>query len=134
MGIIPNIYCTDNVSMMKRFLNGLHFIIDVLVAYCDEYLKLATWPNHPLNIIRKRRKYYPRLIDMFQHDCHALLSDIVKFCRCSQTGFETCRNPVKLNKYIHFAHSVMYYLKKVRDETPAFMQKQPKHVRQIPLR
>ena len=127
-------YCTDDVAMLRRFLNALHFIVDCLTAYCEEYLKIDAWPKYPLNIVRRRKKYYPRLIDMFQHDCHALLTDIVRFCRCSQHVFADCRNPVKLNKYIHFAHTVDYYFKKVRDETPAFKCRQPKHVRQIPLR
>ena len=130
MLLIVKIYCTYDVAMMTRFLNALHFINNFFRKFAQEY-----FPNviYPQNIIKKRSIYYPRLLDMYQHDCHALLSDIMGFGKRVKMYLRSCKNAVKLNKYIHMAHTVTFYLEHVKRNNPAFWDKQPQHVRKITI-
>ena len=69
----------------------------------------------------KRQEYYPRICVMHQHDCHALLSDILGFAQWVQLEWPTCKSVVKLNKYIQMAHMVTFFLDQVKKKQPNFL-------------
>ena len=131
--IICNLYCTYDVAMIRRFLDGLHFINDHLNEYSEEYFRSSMWPEYPLNIFYQCQQYYPHLLEMFQHDCHALLTDIIGFMHSAHACLLACKNAVKLNKYIRFACAVDYYLNSVKERNPALWDDPPKHITQKPV-
>ena len=59
---------------------------------------------------------------MHQHDCHALLSDILGFAQWVQLELPMCKSVVKLNKYIQMAHMVTFFLDQVKKNNPTFWQ------------
>ena len=130
MLLLVKIYCTDNVRMMTRFVKALHFINNFLKAFAEEYFTNIIYPR---NIIVKSDVYYPRLLDMYQHDCHALLADIMGFGKRVEMYLPSCKNAVKLNKYIHMAHTIAFYFEHVKKNNPAFWDTPPQHVRQITI-
>ena len=111
MNLLVNIYNTYNVCMLQNFLGGLHFINDFFRAFAAEYFSNICYPR---SITVNSREYFPRLLDMYQHDCHALLSDIMGFARQIKRYLACCKNVVRLNKYILIAHTVAFYLEDVK--------------------
>ena len=127
-----NIYLSYDVAMLQRFVQGLHFINDKLNEYAEEYFHTSIWPQCPLHHYFRNKKYYPLLLEMQQHDCDGLLADIIGFARAGRPVFATCKNVVKLNKYLHLAHTFDFYLKSVKRHNPAFWHRLPQHVQKSP--
>ena len=125
--IVSRIYRTYDVMMMQDFLESLHFINYLLKSYQNEYFQL-TYPN---SIRSLRRTYYPRLLDSFQHDCHALLCDIVEFGRKITKVLSWCENVPALNTYIRLSSTILHYFWLVKSRCPAFYDKPPRYVRRL---
>ena len=85
----------------------------------DEYFPIIRYPN---SIMVKSQEYYPHIRVMHQHDCHALLSDILGFAQQVQLELPTCKSVVKLNKYIQMAHTVTFFLDQVKKNNQTFWQ------------
>ena len=132
--IIPKIFCTDNIVMIKKFYHALQFINEQLFAYSQEHFPHTILPTYPLNIhYQYKVTGEDAAIDMYQSDCHLLLADVVGFARCARNVLAGCRDPVKLNMYIHFAYAIDAYFLHIKSKTPAFWDKQPQNVPKRPL-
>ena len=103
--------------MMQQLLQALQFINNFFKEFTHEYFPNILYPN---SIIAKRQEYYPLLRDMYQRDMHALLSDIFGFAQRVELELPTCKNVVKLNKYIHMVQTVGFYLDEVKKNNPCF--------------
>ena len=121
---LVNIYCSYDVNMVTKFVRALHFINNFFMAYTEEYFSSVIYPR---SIIVNRQEYFQRLLDMYQHDTHALLSDIMGFGRQLKLYLGSCKSVVKLNKYIRIAHTVAFYFESVKKSNPAFWQQKPHH-------
>ena len=128
MQIWVNIYSSYDVHMLTAFVRALHFINNFFKAFAEEYFSCITYP---CSIILQRREYYPLLLDMYQHDCRALLTDIMGFGRRIKEYLPNCKSVVKLNKYINMAHTVTFYFKHVQKNNAAFWSKKPPNIKQI---
>ena len=94
------------------------------MAYTEEYFSSVIYPR---SIIVNRQEYFPQLLEMYQHDAHALLSDIMGFGRQLKLYLGSCKSVMKLNKYIRIAHTVAFYFESVKKSNPAFWQQKPHH-------
>ena len=117
MHFLVHIYSTSDIDMILEFLHALRFVNNMFKKFTLEY-----FPNiiYPTSIITKRQEYYPLLRDMYQHDMHALLSDIFGFTQRVELELPTCKTVVKLNKYIQMAHTVAFYFDEVKRNNPCF--------------
>lgn len=117
MLLLTKIFCKQDVGMLKQFLEALHFINNFFKSFAHEYFSTLIYPS---NIIRDRQEYLPSLVDSYQHDCQALLSDISGFSKRIEPYLFSCKTTVKLNKYIPMAYTAGFYLSSVKRYNPAF--------------
>lgn len=123
--IMTNVYNTVDVMMMKHFLDSLHFIHDVFKDFCKEFHDI----EYPNGIRTNRVNYYPRLIDMYQRDCHALIHDLLVFGKKMKSFVKFSTDVKALNVYIRLSSTVLYYLQIVKKRNPPFFDKPPAYVR-----
>ena len=128
-------YCTDNVTMMKKFYNGLSFINEQLYAYCEKFFPNTIWPKYPLNrFFRTQVKdSQASTLKQYQSDCRVQIADLIGFSKTAEEVLASCRDPVKLNMYIHFAYAVEAYFSHIKQKTPAFWDQQPQNVPKVPI-
>ena len=119
MQLLVNIYETHDTGKLTKLVKALHFINNFFQEFADEYFPNIRYPN---SIMVKQQEYYPCICVMHQHDCHALLSDILGFAQRVQLELPTCKSVVKLNKYIQMAHTVTFFLDHVKKNNPTFWQ------------
>ena len=84
------------------------------------------------NIKYRRHKYFPLLLESYQHDCQVLLSDIKAFVIAVKPYLTLSRNVVALNKFIRWVHTVLFYLQFVKKKNPGFHDKPPQNIKQVP--
>lgn len=126
-----NITLSYDVGMVKRFERGLRFIYDKLAEYVQDYFPYTLWTRVSLRGVYRCRRYYPLLLRMRQYDCQSLLGAVIYFARTARPVIADCRDPVKLNKYIHFAHTIDFYLKSVKRRNPCLWLNPPHHIRKV---
>ena len=117
MQIFVKIFAQKDIAMLKDFVHALHFINNYFKSFAAEYF---TGLIYPTNFIRNHLEYFPFLLDTYQHDSHALLSDIIGFGSHIEAYLAICKSEVKLNKYIHIAYTVHFYLASIKKYNPAF--------------
>ena len=128
MPLIFRMSCTHKLDMMKILLQNLHFVNGWFKEFNEEYAG-KIWVKK--NIKYHRHKYYPLLLESYQHDCHALLSDIKAFVIAVEQYLTLSRNVVALNKFICWAHTVLFYLQFVKKKNPAFHDKLLQNIKQV---
>ena len=122
MQLLVNIFCETDICMLSQFVGALHSINNFFQAFAAEYFSSVIYP---CNIKCNRQEYYPLLVEIYQHDCQALLSDIASFGKCIEPYLVSCKSQVKLNKYIHMAYSVSFYLVSVKKYNPLLWARIP---------
>ena len=127
--LISRMSRTHKLNMMKILLQNLHFINGWFKEFNEEYAG-KIWVKE--NIKYHRHKYFPLLLESYQYDCQALLSDIKAFVIAVEPYLTLSRNVVALNKFIRWVHTVLFYLRFVKKKNLAFHDKPPQNIKQVP--
>ena len=127
--LISRMSRTHKLNMMKILLQNLHFINGWFKEFNEKYAG-KIWVKE--NIKYRRHKYFPLLLESYQHDCRALLSDIKAFVIAVEPYLTISRNVVALNKFIRWVHTVLFYLQFVKKKNPALHDKPPQNIKQVP--
>ena len=128
MPLLSRMSHTHKLDMMKILLQKFHFINGWFKEFNQEYAG-KIWVKE--NIKYRRHKYYPLLLESYQHDCCALLSDIKAFVIAVEPYLTLCRNVIALNKFILLAHTVLFYLWFVKKKNPVFHDKPLPNIKQV---
>ena len=126
-----NITLSYDVAMVKRFERGLRFIHEKLTEYVQDNFRYTLWTRMSMRGVYRCRRYFPLLLKMWIYDCQSLLGAIIYFAHTARPVIAECRDPVKLNNYIHFAHTIDFYLKSVKQRNPCLWLNPPHHIRKV---
>ena len=127
--IMTKIFNLSNTNRLNKFLSELHFINNL----CKCFAQHCPGTDYPANIINNRQVYYPKLVDSYQHDCRALLHDLMSFGHRVEPYLSDCQKVCELHIYIRFAKTVKCFLGLVKRNNPEFFSRLPSYVRQALL-
>lgn len=127
MALLVKIFNTHREEKMQIFLGNLHYINDWFRDFNNAY---AGGLFYPSSLVFRRKKTFASGIEMYQHHCRALLTDIRGYAKRVKVYVSACEDVVALNEFIRFSYTVIFYLRYIKRSNPAFFDKPPPHIRQ----
>lgn len=125
--VMVRIYNTYDVLMMENFVGNLRFIHDLFREYVSTFFVHILYPN---SIKTKRQTYYPLLLEMYQHDSHAMISDLISLGGLLELQFRGCTDIPAMNVYLRLSYTVCFFFESVKEKHPALHKRPPRNVKQ----